>query len=150
VGLRDAFAGDALLRHLLAVAAIDVRVSAPLPRFGEVVWAALRARGLAFDQGPLAPGDLVFFHHASDLDGDGRASERFSAVAVVERITPSGVAVCIGEVGGVVGRLRLDPSRPSAYRDEAAGEVINTPLRPRALGPGPDLAGALFAGFARF
>lgn len=138
-----------LLKHLLTVAAVDLRVTANTSRFVQAVWDALRDQGVVFSQGPPKPGDLAFL---DGVDGEGRSAGRLANVAVVESIDRHGVATCIGPVHGVVTRFRMDPSRPAAVRDERAGVDVNTPLRQRSLSDrsgSRTLAGELFAGYAR-
>jgi hypothetical protein len=152
LGVRDGFGDRSFLAHLLSVAAVDVDASAPRPRYNAAVWAELTRSGRTFEAATPEPGDLAFFHRVDDLDGDGSADDPFSAVAVVERVLPSGVILCIGEVHGEVRRFSLDPARPWAVRDEATGEEVNSPLRRRSLKDPPGtvvLAGGLLAGYAR-
>jgi hypothetical protein len=152
LGVRDGFGDRSFLAHLLSVAAVDVVASAPRPRYNAAVWAELTRSGRTFEAATPEPGDLAFFHRVDDLDGDGSADDPFSAVAVVERVLPSGVILCIGEVHGEVRRFSLDPARPWAVRDEATGEEVNSPLRRRSLKDPPGtvvLAGGLLAGYAR-
>ncbi len=104
------------------------------------------------DPDDVQPGHLAFFHSTHDLDGDDRADNALTMAAVVERIRPSGVMVCIGEIHGEVQRFVVDPRRPRVRRDEGSGEMVNTPLRWRSMGEASGsslLSGALVRGFAR-
>lgn len=152
LGVRDGFGDRTFLAHIVSVAAVAVDVSAPRPVYNAAVWAELARSGRTFEGALPEPGDLAFFHRVDDLDGDGSADDPFSAVAVVERVLPSGVVICIGEVHGEVRRFALDPTRPWVVRDEATGEEVNSPLRRRSLHDPPGavvLAGGLLAGYAR-
>ncbi len=155
LGLEAPLSPGDMLRHLLVVAAAPLRVRAPAGRFLAAAWEAAREAGRAREpQGYRPrPGDIALFDGVADVDGDGRPGDPMSLVAVVEEVRPSGVIVCIGEVGGVVRRFHMDPRRPWVVRDERAGETVNDPLRPRSLtdSPGaPVLAGALLAGYLSF
>ncbi|MCB9729354.1 MAG: CHAP domain-containing protein [Deltaproteobacteria bacterium] len=152
LGVRDGFGDRTFLAHLVSVAAVPIEASAPRARYNAAVWEELARSGRTFDAGRPEPGDLAFFHRVDDLDGDGSANDPFSAVAVVERVLPSGVVICIGEVHGEVRRFALDPTRPWVVRDEATGEEVNSTLRRRSLEDPPGtavLAGGLLAGYAR-
>ncbi len=154
-GITDDFTRRPFLLHLLTVAAVDLDVSATPDRFVAEAWRVLDARGRTFSSRTgrrPEPGDLAFFHHLVDADGDGLANDPFTGVAVIERIKPDGVILCIGEVHGKVRRFAMDPDRPGVRRDEGSRAAVNTPLRPRRLAEGPDvpyLAGGLLAGYAR-
>ena len=151
VGMEEAFSPETLLAHLMSVAAIKLRSDGPEP-FITRIWLALARRGATFEARKRAAlaGDLAFFHHVSDVSGDGR-TDSMSGVAVVEEVMADGVMVCIGHVRGSVRRFVLDPKRPWKQYD-GKGMVINSMIRPddssdtRDL---PDLAGVLLAGFAR-
>ncbi|MCB9788141.1 MAG: hypothetical protein H6744_15775 [Deltaproteobacteria bacterium] len=152
LGVRDGFGDRTFLAHLVSVAAVPIEASAPRARYNAAVWEELARSGRTFEAGRPEPGDLAFFHRVDDLDGDGSANDPFSAVAVVERVLPSGVVICIGEVHGEVRRFALDPTRPWVVRDEATGEEVNSTLRRRSLEDPPGtavLAGGLLAGYAR-
>ena len=155
LGLEAPLTQGSMLRHLLVVAAAPLGVRAPAGQFLAAAWEAARKAGRAREPKGYRPkpGDIALFDGASDVDDDGRPGDPMSLVAVVERVRPSGVIVCIGEVGGVIRRFRMDPRRPLVVRDERAGEIVNDALRPRSLSDGPavpTLAGALLGGYISF
>ncbi len=152
IGLHGDVGGRSFLAHLLTVAALDVDVTAPARRYAAAVWHAFDADGRVLAPGDrVAPGDLAFFHHTTDADGDGRG-DAFSAVAVVEAVGDAGLLTCIGEVHGKIRRFVVTPSRPWVRRDERTGAAVNTVIAGRRRGHSgdePTLAGALLGGFAR-
>jgi hypothetical protein len=88
------------------------------------------------------PGDLAFFHDTYDRDRDGRLGDRFTHVAIVERVEGRRVTL-VHVLGRRVVRTSMDLARPS---DRAA----NGAVRRRRAGDAPAtryLAGELFAGF---
>jgi hypothetical protein len=88
------------------------------------------------------PGDLAFFHDTYDRDRDGRAGDRFTHVAIVERVR-GGKVTLVHVLGRKVVRTRLDLARPG---DRRANDPIR--VRRRADAPGTRyLAGELLAGF---
>ncbi len=151
VGLEDGFDARGWMSHILTVAAIDLDLKAPRARFAATLLRALEAQGATFDDRPEA-GDLAFLKGVDDLDGDGRVDRGVTTVAVVERVEPSGVIVCIAELHGQVRRFRMDPERPRVRRDESDGVIINDAIRRRSRGDDPDartLAGDLWVTWAR-
>lgn len=88
------------------------------------------------------PGDLAFFDDTYDRNGDGRANDPFTHVALVESV--DGAAVVLLHRGGRgVERIRMNLERPS---DPDA----NDPVRARRTGDAPGtrvLAGELFTAF---
>jgi len=151
VGLGPAMSPTAFIDHLQKTAA--VRLTDERSGQGGVpgAWAALQARGLTYEPGdrPSLPGDLVFFHHITDLDGDGR-TDPMSGIGVVEEVRDGETVVCIVPALGAVRRVPASPARPSVRRD--GSRVLNVPIRPRRRSAGPDrrtLSGQLVAGFAR-
>jgi hypothetical protein len=111
---------------------------------------AVERHGRTFGAGiaPL-PGDLVFFHHTYDRDGDGRLDEHLSHVGIVEQVS-GGTVVFLHRGGNGVSRAVMTLSR----KDEARagdGRELNSPLRRKRAGfaGAPVLSGQLFAAFGR-
>jgi peptidoglycan DL-endopeptidase CwlO len=88
------------------------------------------------------PGDLAFFHDTYDRDRDGRLDDRFTHVAVVERVEGRRV-VLVHRNGSRVERLRMSLDRPG---DADQNDVLR--VKRRGDAPGTRyLAGELFAAF---
>lgn len=88
------------------------------------------------------PGDLAFFHHTYDRNGDGLANDPFTHVALVEAVDGAKVTLLHRGSRGIE-RVRMDLARPS---DRGA----NDPVRARRRGEDSRLrvlAGELFAGY---
>jgi hypothetical protein len=146
VGLGPAMDPMAFVEHLQKTAAVRFVDASPPAVAG--VWDALESRGLTYGSGdrPPQPGDLVFFHHVADVDGDGR-SDALSGVGVVEEVQEE-TLVCILPALGAVRRIPTTPGQSAVRR--RSGRVLNVPVRPRGYGAdGPVLSGQLVAGFAR-
>ena len=147
LGITNSFGAGGFLKHLLTIAAVNIRVTAPADRFAQSIWRALDTKGRTSSKTDRpSPGDLAFFSGADPSD------KSTLKVAVVEEIDEAGIITCIGEVHGVVSRFVMDPGRPWVRRDESAGADVNTPIRPRSLDDdpkAPTLAGALLVGYAR-
>jgi len=132
---------NTFLRHLLVAAAVDVRVTAPREAFDALVVAALGQRGWqltrAMARRGLKAGDLIVFATEPQL------------VAVVESVSPSGVATCIGPRWGRVGRFVMSLGFPKARRNEATKEILNDrvtkPGVTRSRQASATLAGELFS-----
>lgn len=111
---------------------------------------AVERHGRTFGAGVAPqPGDLVFFHHTYDRDGDGRLDEHLSHVGIVERVSGPTV-VFLHRGGSGVARAVMTLSR----KDEARagdGRELNSPLRRKSAGfaGAPVLSGQLFAAFGR-
>ncbi len=88
------------------------------------------------------PGDLAFFHDTYDRDGDGRADDPFTHVALVEAIDGRRYTL-VHVMGRTVVRSAMDLGHPGARR-------ANDPVRARRRSDPAGtrrLAGELFAGF---
>ena len=115
------------------------------------LWRGLVAGGqtYAWSEREVSPGDLVFFDHIADVNGDGE-TESLSGVGVVERVIGGQTIVCIAPALGAVRRVPVTPDRPSVRRDGA--RVLNVPVRPRGRAFGPRqgaLSGQMLVGFGR-
>jgi hypothetical protein len=152
IGMQGGFRDGSFARYLLATAAVPIRLNTPRDQFIGRLFAHLRGKGKTFSKGKPRPGDLVFFHHTEDLNANGRPEDRFTTVAVVEKVLASGTVIAMGWTMGSVRKFRMDPERPALQRDEKTQQVVNESIRRRSLsdGPIPVLAGALWAGYARF
>ncbi len=88
------------------------------------------------------PGDLAFFDHTYDRNGDGRANDPFTHVALVEAVDGDSIVLLHRSRRGIE-RIRMDATRPS-------DPTANDPVRALERGEDPAtrvLAGELFAGF---
>ena len=96
-----------------------------------------------------APGDLVFFDNTYDRDGDGRLDDRLTHAGLVEQALPDGTLLIVHATNHGIVREPMNLLRPHETTD-AAGRVINAPLRRKAASDGPHtphLMSELFAGF---
>lgn len=115
----------------------------------------LEDRGLLHRELRPQPGDIVFWDHSYDRDGDGRRNDELTHVGMV-------VAVSAGEKidyihynyrSGIVIE-HMDLSRPDVHTQTADGAtvVVNSPMRMRQAGGVADeewLSGQLFRTFGR-
>lgn len=88
------------------------------------------------------PGDLAFFHDTYDRNHDGRRNDRWTHVALVEKVEGALVTLVHRGVHGIE-RLRLDLARPD---DPAANDRLRVPRKGDPPGT-PLLAGELLTGF---
>lgn len=88
------------------------------------------------------PGHLAFFHDTYDRNRDGRRNDRFTHVALVEKVEGELVTLLHRGLHGIE-RLRMDLARP---RDPSANDRVRIPRKADPPGT-PLLAGELFAGF---
>lgn len=88
------------------------------------------------------PGDLAFFHDTYDRNHDGRLNDRWTHVALVEKVEGELVTLLHRGIHGVE-RIRMDLARPD---DPATNAQLR--LQKRNEPPGTrHLAGELFSGF---
>jgi hypothetical protein len=152
VGLRRGKDAEPFLAHLVAVAAVKMKIKAPKELYNAAAWRHLSKLDKTLDGEAPRPGDLVFFHDTHDRNGDGVVDDPYSMVAVVESVRPSGALICVGDAYNRVIRFSMNAAQPSVRRDDRSGEVMNTPIRKRTRHDGPEtpvLAGQLYAGMAR-
>lgn len=123
--------------HAEAGVPMALLAAAPGRSASETLWRSLRRV-----ERPR-PGDLAFFHGTFDRDGDGRQSDRFTHVALVEALEGPRVMLIHRSSRGIE-RLPMNLAR----RHEPAE---NGYLRKRRAGDRPGLrvlSGELFAGYA--
>lgn len=101
-------------------------------------------------RGPaVQPGDVVFFDHTWDVNGDGRVNDPLTHVGVVERVELNGTVVFISRVAEAIERYRMNLAYPHRHKTED-GQILNDYLRRRkstdADGTGY-LAAELFASY---
>jgi hypothetical protein len=88
------------------------------------------------------PGDLAFFHDTYDRNHDGRLNDRWTHVALVEKVEGELVWLLHRGIHGVE-RFRMDLARPS---DATANDRLRIPKKNEPPGT-PHLSGELFTGF---
>lgn len=117
----------------------------------EIIFRRLARDNRIFSRDPR-PGDLVFFDDTWDRNGDGELNDPFSHIAVVEESYSDGTVIMLHLGNAGIGRLRMNLSRPTEYKDERTGELLNDKLR-RLTRKDPDatpyLTGQLFRAFGR-
>jgi hypothetical protein len=133
----ERFAGDCsgFVLDVFRRAGVSLRLRAARSRSESLHLATARVR-------QPRPGDLAFFHDTYDRDRDGRANDRFTHVAIVERVEGRRVTL-VHVLGRSVVRTRMDLSRPS---DRGANDPVRARRRGDAAGT-RYLAGELFAGY---
>lgn len=135
------------------VEAVFDRVGVPLRGSTADLWAASEARDATRLHGPIEPGDVIFFDHTYDRNGNRKVDDALSHVAIAIDVMPSGV-VWMAHDGTSLGRttLAMDLARPDVHVAED-GELVNGILRrERRSDPKgtPHLASECFHGLARF
>lgn len=96
-------------------------------------------------------GDLIFFHQSYDANGNRKADDSFTHVAIVERVDKWGTITYIDRAVSGIARRRMNLYYPNLMRHPVTGKVINSHVRPRRRWDekgAKHLAGQLFAGFA--
>jgi cell wall-associated NlpC family hydrolase len=93
------------------------------------------------------PGDLAFFHNTYDRNGNGLRDDRFSHVALVERVDADGTVQFVHFGSGTVRRDVMNLRHAALLKDPETGKVWNAWLR--RDGRGRRLAGELFFRFGR-
>ena len=92
-------------------------------------------------------GDLVYFDYTWDANGNGRADDQLTHIAVVTRVEGDGTVELVHRGGGGIGPLRMNLHRPGEHKD--GDRVLNSYLAaPGYSRRGKRLAGELWAGFA--
>jgi hypothetical protein len=88
------------------------------------------------------PGDLAFFHDTYDRNHDGRLNDRWTHVALVEKVEGELVTLLHRGLHGIE-RFRMDLARPS---DPSTNDRLRIPKRGEPPGT-RHLAGELFTGY---
>ena len=95
----------------------------------ELIYNSLKEQGLIHKRRRPNPGDLAFFHHTHDRNGNGRRDDRFTHIALVERVDPDGTVHLIHFVSGKVRRDRMNLLHKNVIRDPKSGKEWNSHLR---------------------
>ena len=112
----------------------------------ELIYKSLRKRSRIVGLHAAKAGDLAFFHNTWDKNGNGIRDDRFTHIALVERVDEDGRVQIVHFVSGKVKRGYISPSRPSQSRDKTLGRILNSHLR---RGGGKTLSGQLLFRFGR-
>ena len=112
----------------------------------ELIYRSLRKRNRIVGVHGAKAGDLAFFHNTWDKNGNGIRDDRFTHIALVERVDEDGRIEIVHFVSGKVKRGYMSPSRPSQARDKGLGRILNSHLR---RGGGKTLTGQLLFRFGR-
>ena len=94
----------------------------------------------------MRPGDLAFFHNSWDRNGNKLRDDRFTHVALVERVADDGTIRLLHFASGKVKRDVMNLRHKNTARDPDTGETLNSYLR---RGGGKVLTGQLFFRFGR-
>ena len=109
-----------------------------------------RRGGVHFRRVPLV-GDLLFFHQTYDSNGNRRADDYFTHIALVEKVDKDGTVTYVDRAINGIARRKMNLYYPDRAKHPRTGKVINSHVRPRRRwdrkGDG-HLSGSLFAGFA--
>jgi hypothetical protein len=115
------------------------------------IWYFAKRRGaIHFRRVPEA-GDLIFFHQTYDANGNRRADDFFTHVAVVEKVDEDGTVTYMDRAINGIARRRMNLFHPDHVRHPRTRKVVNSNVRPRRRWDEKGakyLAGQLFAGFA--
>jgi hypothetical protein len=111
---------------------------------------AKRRGGVHFRRIPLV-GDLIFFHQTYDSNGNRRADDYYTHLAIVERVSKDGTITYIDRAINGIARRKMNLYFPDYVRHPRTGKVVNSHVRPRRRwdeNGAKHLSGQLFAGFA--
>ena len=139
---------------MASLAATGVNLDEMLPARIDGEGGVSRLHRMASQRGMLhrhkvpAIGDLVFFDNTHDRDGNGRADDPLTHMAIVERVDPDGTVTFVHHVSGGILRYKMNLFTPDTRRDPASGKVLNHNLRLGASGNERRLTGELFHDFA--
>lgn len=128
------------------VCAVYDRAGIPLRGNTASLWAMAKEVGAVHRRKVPDVGDLAFFDHTYDRDGNGRLDDDLTHIAVVVAVEEDGTIV-LAHNGTSAGRTetRMNLDRPDVH--QADGRVLNDWLRG---GGDPALTGELWRGFATF
>ena len=116
------------------------------PSGTETIYRSLKARSRIVGNGRVKPGDLAFFHNTWDRNDNKLRDDRFTHVALVERIRADGTIQLVHYASGKVKRDVMNLRHKTVARDPETGEPLNSYLR---RGGGKVLTGQLFFRFGR-
>lgn len=106
----------------------------------------LKKRQLPVRRKRAQPGDLAFFHNTHDRNGNGLRDDRFTHVALVEKVERDGTVHFMHFAGGTVKRGVLNVKNRKQHLDPYSGKTWNSHLR---QGRGRTLAGQLLFRFGQ-
>jgi hypothetical protein len=112
----------------------------------ELIFKSLKKRGRIVGVHRAKPGDLAFFHNTWDKNGNRLRDDRFTHIALVEKVDGKGRVQIVHFVSGRVKRGYITPSSPGQARDSSTGRILNSHLR---RGGGKTLTGQLLFRFGR-
>ena len=128
-------------------AELDLVGPDPRGRSGtEQIFRYLKSRGRIHADKRPRPGDLAFFHNTVDRNGNGLRDDRFTHIALVEKVNDDGTIQLMHFASGKVKRDVMNLYHPGDARDPATGRPRNSFLR---RGGGKVLTGQLFFKFGR-
>jgi hypothetical protein len=111
-----------------------------------VIYKTLKKRRRIHNRRRPKAGDLAFFHNTHDRNSNGLRDDRFTHVALVERVEEDGTVVLLHYVSGKVRRDRLNRFHRNIARDPVSNREWNSFLR---RGGGKTLAAQLLFRFGR-
>ncbi|MEN0064534.1 MAG: CHAP domain-containing protein [Myxococcota bacterium] len=132
------------------VEATFARVGLPLRGSTAMLWDVAASKGWTHRQAVPQTGDLAFFDHTYDRNGNGRKDDELSHIAIVLGVTKDGT-VHLAHAGTSRGRSRFVMNLVRPYdRHDGRGHRINDALRRRGENGSADgtLASELLRGFA--
>lgn len=112
----------------------------------ETIYRSLKAWGRLVPDRQVRPGDLAFFHNTWDRNGNKLRDDRFTHVALVERVGADGTIDLLHFASGKVKRDVMNLRHRRTARDPDTGDTLNSYLR---RGGGKVLTGELFFRFGR-
>ena len=112
----------------------------------EIIYRSLKSKGRLVGDRAVRPGDLAFFHNTHDRNGNKLRDDRFTHVALVERVGADGTIGLLHYASGKVKRGVMNLRDKNAARHPDTGETLNSYLR---RGGGKVLTGQLFFRFGR-
>jgi peptidoglycan DL-endopeptidase CwlO len=125
---------------------VDPRITTGSGSGTETIYRSLKGRGRIVSGKQAKPGDLAFFHNTWDRNGNKVRDDRFTHVALVERVQPDGTIHLLHYASGKVKRDFMNLKQPAVARDPETGHTVNSYLR---RGGGKVLTGQLFFKFGR-
>ncbi len=112
----------------------------------ERIYRSMRAQRRIRRAASVRPGDLLFFHNTWDRNGNSLRDDRFTHIAVVDRVEADGTVSFVHFASGRVRRDVMNLRHRGTARDPESGRMWNSTLR---RGRGRVLSGQLFHGLAR-
>jgi len=110
----------------------------------EIIYKSLKSKKRIHNKRRPKAGDLAFFHNTHDRNGNGIRDDRFTHIALVERVDDDGTVYLLHHVSGKVRRNRLNRLHRGVIRDPDSGKEWNSHLR---KGGGKTLTGQLLFRF---